>query len=344
MPIAGFTRRRQWAFSAAQSAHGTAATPSRAIGWRGTVDINPNWTDQEDVDTGSVDPYLPAYRTQTDITASLSGPLTYNDIPLLMAATIRGGVTATGGPAYTWAHQALSTSSTTLDEFSAQWGDDYTADGFRLRDGIIEDLELSFDESLGPWQVSATWRFGQVSAHVTPVASLTVGSNLPLVFGADTALYIDDTAAGIGGTIISDSLHSARIKVTPEIDQKRFANGSNTRFAITGYGYAGRDIEFEFTFAKTDAVTAALNSETVDWLSGNNQVVRYIKLLTTSPDIITGSTPYSWDLRLSGTWRTRTDGELGGNSTITLMGKGRLDGTLAYALLSTVVNSRSALP
>lgn len=339
----GVVRRRQWAFSAAQSAHGTASTPSRALGWRGTPTIEPNWTDQTDVDTGSIDPTLPAYRTQTDITATLAGPLTYNDWPLLMAATIRGGVTATGGPIYTWAHQSLSTTTTTPDEFSAQWGDDVTQDGMRFRDGLVEDLEVSFDESLGPWQVSSTWRFGYVNPHVTPVAGLTVGSNLSLVFGADTALYIDATSGGIGGTLISNALHSMSIKVTPTIDQKRFANGSNTRFAVAGYGYAGRDIEFTFTFAKDPAIIAAGTSESVNWLAGS-QVVRYFKVNAISPDVVSGSTPYSLDLRFSGTWRTRTDGELGGNTTVTLMGKGRLDDGLGYALRSSVVNSRPSLP
>jgi hypothetical protein len=343
-PIAGFSRFRQWAFSAAQSAHGTAATPSAAYPWRGTPDINPNWTDIEDVDVGSVDPYLSPFRTHTDTTVTLEGPADFDSIVLAFNAGIRGGVTPTGGgAAKTWTHQALSLTATTLDEFSAQWGDDYGKDDIRFRDGVVEEIELSFDEGLGPWRISTQWYFGYADPHVTKVASLTVASNLPLMFGADTALYIDDTGAGIGSTQISDALHSARITVRNTIDKKRFANGSNSRFAVAGYGLSGREIEAEFTFAKTDAVAGNSGSELRDWLNAD-PVNRYVKMLVTSSQIITGSTPYSFDLRLPLTWRTRGDGEIGGNTTITMMGRGKYDGGLGYALRASTVNANASLP
>lgn len=344
MPIAGFSRFRQWAFSAAQSAHGTAATPSVAFPWRGTLDVNPNWTDIDDVDVGSIDPVLLPYPTHRDSTVTLAGPLDYNSIPLIGNGGIRGAVTPSGGgAAKTWTHQALSLTATTLDEFSAQWGDDFGADDFRLRDGVIEQIEFSFDEGLGPWQVSTQWYFGYVDPHVTKVAGLVVSSNLPLVFGADTQLFIDDTAGGIGATQISDALHSARITITNTIDKKRFANGSNSRFAVSGYGFAQREIEAEFTFAKTTAIAGFSGSELRDWLN-LDPVNRYIEVLATSREIITGSTPFSWSQRLPLTWRSRGDGELGANTTITLTGRGRYDSTLGYAYRSSVVNSNAALP
>jgi hypothetical protein len=60
--------------------------------------------------------------------------------------------------------------------------------------------------------------------------------------------------------------------------------------------------------------------------------------------ISTGSTPYSWDLRLAGEWMTRSDGEVGGNSTITLELVGRYNTDLGYAIYSSVVNDRATLP
>lgn len=342
-PIAGFTRFRKWQFGK-QTVHGTAVAVTRAVGLRGTMVIEPNWTDQEDVDTGSVDTVLPPYRLQNDITATLAGPLTFKEIPRQMAAAVRGGITpSVASGVYTWAHQALSLTATTLDEFTTQWGDDFTADGMSARDGIIETLEYSFDESLGPWQVSESWRWGSVNAHVTPTTGLNVGSNLPLVFGADTQLFLDDTSGGIGGTVITDALHRATITIENTIDQKRFANGSNSRFAVAGWGLSGRTIRASFTFAKTTAITGALNSETVDWLSAD-PVNRYVKVLVTSPAIVSGSTPYSWDLRLSGTWRVRSDEEIGGNAVITLELNGRYDEGLGYAIRSSVVNDLATLP
>lgn len=347
-PIAGIQRFRKWGFSAAQSAHGTAATPTGMAPWKGNPDINPNWSDVEDADVGSIDPVLSPFRTQMDITVPLSGVLDYDRIPLIMGPSVRGAVTPTGaGAAKTWAHQALSLTATALDEISASWGDDFSAgaagDGLRFRDGIIEEWEVSWGEDLGPLQVSVNWRFGSVDPHVTPPALTDLPSNLPLVFGADAALYLDGTAAGIGVTQISDAVHRGRIKVVNEIDVKRFSNGSNGRFAVGGYALVGRSIEAEFTFAKTAAIAGSSSSEIRNWLSAD-PVTRFMKLLITSPQIITGSTPYSWDVRLPLEWRDVGQGEVGRNTALTFMGKARYNSPLGYAFRSSVVNAKASLP
>ncbi len=343
MPIAGFTRFRQWAFSAAQSAHGTAATPSGAFPWRGTPAINPNWTDIDDVDVGSIDPVLSPYRIHTDTTTTLEGPLDFNSIPLVMAAGVKGGVTATGAGPYTWTHQAVSLTATTLDEFSGSWGDDYGKDDLRFRDGVIEEIQLTMPDDLGPWRVSTNWYFGYVDPHVTK-PSVTLASNLPLVMGADTALYINSTAGAIGTTQVTDALHSASVTISNTIDKKRFANGSNSRFAVAGYGLAERQVTAEFTFAKTDSIAGfASTSEFRDFLNAN-PVSNYLELLVTSPAIAGGSTAYSWSQRFHGTWREKSDGEMGGNSTVTLMFRGQYDATLGYIYRSSVVNSNASLP
>jgi hypothetical protein len=342
MPIQGFTRFRLWRFGK-QSVHGTAVAATRAIGWKGVLEVNPNWTQQADVDVGSVDNMLPAYKLQTDVTASLSGPLTFNDIPLIMAAGVRGGQTAvSAGGTYQWTHQALSTTATSLDEMTCEWGDDVAGDSFQAQDGILESLSLEFDESLGPWMFNGTWRFGAVTYGTTPTAGLMVGSNLPLVFGSDTELYIDNTAGAIGSTKITDALHKASISITNSIDQKRFANGSNTRFSVAGYGLTSREITASFTFAKTSQ-TAGVLAEAAKFLSFD-PTNRYLKILVTSGYMVTGSTPFQFDLRLSGIWTTRSEEEIGGNSVITLELAGRYDAGLGYALRSYAVNSRATLP
>lgn len=344
MPIQGFTRFRKWQFGK-QSALGTAQTPTRRVPFRGAMVIEPNWTDQDDVDVGSIDPILPAYRTQTDITAGLSATLDFHHIPLLLAAGLRGGVSASavGGGAYTWTHTGLSTTATTLDYFTTEWADDVSSDGLKAIDGIVESVTFAFDSTLGPWTVNGDWRWGSVSHGVTPTAGLSVSSNLPLVFGADTALYIDDTSGNIGSTQITDALHAASISIENTIDVKRFANGSNGRFTVDGYGLSARTIRASFTFAKADAIIAPLNSEVADWLSAD-PVNRYLKVLVQSTQNAEAGTPYSWDLRLAGTWRTRSDGEEGGNSTVTLELVGRYDLGLTYPIRSVVTNTLSALP
>lgn len=279
-----------------------------------------------------------------DTTASLEGVLDYDSIPLIMNAGVVGGVTGVAaGAAITWTHTAKSLTATTLDEFSASWGDDFAQDDIRFKDGIIEEIEFSMPDDLGPWRVSTQWYFGSADPHVTR-PSVTLASNLPLVFGADTALYINSTAGAIGTTQITDALHSARIRIRNTIDKKRFANGSNSRFSVAGYGFGSREIEAEFTFAKTTSIAGfASTSEMRQWLAAD-PVTRYISVVATSREIITGSTPYSWTQNLPLTWRTKSDGDMGANTTVTLMGEGRYDATLLYPYKSISVNKNATLP
>jgi hypothetical protein len=345
MPIQGFARNRFHQFGL-QTVVNTPVNATRRIAFRGVPDINPNWTDQE-VDTGSIDIAVPPYRVGSDITESLTAPMNFHHIPMLMAAGVRGGVTpSNSGTSYTWAHQSVSLTSTTLDTFTEEMGDDVTPapeDSFQLYGGVVERLTMGFDETLGPWTVAADWRFSGVNAHRTPTAGLVVGSNLPLVMGADTALYIDDTSGGIGGTLIADSLHSAEVRIENTIDLKRFAQGSNTRFQISGYGLSARVIGATFRFAKTSQIVAALNSETVDWLNAT-AVNRYVKLLTTSTVEASAGIPYSWDQRFAGTWRVRSDVEIGGNAVVELQLMGHYDASLGYAYRSSVTNQLATAP
>lgn len=340
--IPGMTRfrKRMWG---KQSAFGTAVTPTRVIPWRGVPVIDPHVEDDDSADTGSIDPNLPPTRTATDITVALSGTLNYQDAPAMFAAGLLGGVSPTGaGAAKTWDFQALSLTPTEFDYFTEQFTDDETDDAIEIRDVILENFELSYGEDLGPWALSAA---GRASSFEYPISggpeNLTLGSNFTKVYGADTQLFINDAAGSIGTTQVSDTVHGMTLRVEHTVDLKRFSNGSNTRFQISGYGVSARVITAEFVLAKSAAALA----EAVKWLSAD-PVNRYLEARATSPAVIPGttSTHHSLSIKLSGTWRTRADGEIGGNATITLMLSGRYDATLGYPIKATVVTDRSALP
>lgn len=338
--IRGFTRMRKHTFGK-QSVFGTPVAPTIVVPWRGIPDINPNWTDDEDVDVGSIDPALPPYRTAMDVTVPYTGTLNYQNVPLIFGMGVRGGVTPTGVfPAKTWEFTALSLTPTELDYFTDQFTDDVTDDIMQLQDTILESFELSFGEDLGPWQFSGTGRASNVLYGDDVVdADIDVGSNFTKVYGADTELFINDAAGSIGSTKISDTLHSMSLRVEPTIDLKRFANGSNTRFQIAGYGYSGRNVTIQLQMAKTDEALA----EVVKWLS-EDPVNRFISLKATSPVVLTGSTHHSLDIKLGGTWRTRTDGDIGGNAVFTLEGRAQYIAGLGYPLRATVVTNHSVLP
>jgi hypothetical protein len=307
--------------------------------YRGNLVIDPHWTDP-DVDVGSIDPILPPFRTATDVTASLTGPLIYDEIPVMLAAGVRGGIAPTGATAKSWDFQALSLTATTLDFFTDEWGDDVTADGAQAFGGIISKLQWGFGPELGPWDVSMDWMYAGVNRPVSPTGGLSVGSNPIFVYGADTEFYFNDTGAAIGTTKFTDAVHAFTQTITNTMDAKRFANGSNTRFQTHGWGLSAREIVTEFTFAKTaDSI-----AETAKWLNANAQD-RFIEVRNTSPTIITGATPYSHNIKIAGRWYTRTDAEQGGNSTIVLGCKAFYSGvTLLYAFRDVTVNTLAALP
>jgi hypothetical protein len=336
-PIAGFVRHRKHQLGQ-QTVFGTPVAATRIVPWRGTPDIDPNWTDpSDDVDMGTIDPVLPPFRTATDITQTLEGPGDYRSLIAAYLGGIKGGVTGTGGgPAKTWTFQAATEPADALDYFTDEWGDEVTGDQVDLEDGVVEEIRLTMPDNLGPWTVSTRWRFGTFTYPATRT-SLSADASPIWMYGADTELFINDTSGAIGTTKISDAFHSAEIVITNEIDLKRFANGSNTRFELAGYGRAGRTVTASFRLAKTTESLA----EVTKWLSAD-PVNRFVELLTTSPTVITGSTKYSHSLRLMGSWFTRAHGEMGGNTVHTLELRGRHDAGLGYPLRAVVVNDIAA--
>ena len=351
MPVAtaGLVRLRKHQFGR-QTAYNTPVAAVRAYPFTGVPDVNLNWTDPE-VDQGSLDLIAPPYREAADLTASLSAPVVnYNDLPLMLAAMIGDDVDPTGaGTGKTWVHQPASLTADDIDVFTYQFGDDVTDDWFELGDGLLESLTFNFPESMGAVTADMAWRFGMARYAgateaslqpevTTPTTGLTVdAAGIPVYFG-NAILSIDSAFGDIGTTPISDALHSGTLTISQELDQKRFANG--TGFDLSGYGRGARSIELELQFAKT-ADTVGTGSESDAWFS-ETTIERFVELEFTSTAVAeTGSpdVPYSWTLRMPLRYYTRADGNIGGNTTVTLMGRAFYDSDLTYAFSSTVVNT-----
>ena len=347
MAIPGVVRFRKWQVGK-ETTFGTAVAATRVLPYSGVMVANPNWTD-DPTDTGSIDEILSPYRVGIDATAQMAGMLTFNDIPELASPLLMSGVTASGGgSAKTWDYTPHSLTQDDFELFTGQFGDDVTSptnDWVQGLDGVIEQLTLTGPDNQGPFSVQANWRFSDVNgwgnhalSGTVPTTSLTVDANPTRVMLADTELFIDSTAGGIGTTKISDALHACTLTITQQVDLKRFANGSNTRFAVRGYSRSMRTIELRLRFAKQSAaVTEAQN------VYSANPTNRYIELRNTNPAIITGSTPYSTSIKLPLRYRTREDTDLNGNAVIDLVGRAFYDSTLTYAIRWTTVNTLSSL-
>lgn len=337
-PIAGFTRFRshQWGV---QSVIGTAVAATRVMPYRGAIEVNPN-REIPDVDTGSLDPMLSPADGALEITASLEGPTYFNDAPYVYAAGIKGGVTPTGaGTAKTWVFQAASLTADPFEYFTDEWGDDTTAsDGITARGGVADGFTLSFGDDLGIFQTSLDMVYAGVSLATAETGALTIDTSGIPVYGADTEVYLDSAAGSIGTTKLVDAIHGASVQVANNLDQKRFANGSNSRFQLAGYGRGPRGITVTLTVAKTAATMA--ERATLDDTPVPN---RYIEIKTTSTTEAQSGIPYSNSIRVPARLISATDGEIGGNSTIEFTYRGFYDSTLTYAWRSVVVNTLSAL-
>lgn len=351
MPIQGFTRfrKRQWGYQGSNSSViNTKATATRVIPWKGVPEINLNYTYPEQ-DEGSLHKIAAPYQTANDITSSISGPLNYNDAPYIFDAGLIGGVTVSGATAKTWPYQPTSLTSSPLGMFTEEYGDDVLTDWWQLLGGVAESFTLTGDNSLGPLQLSANMRYatwkstGSTDHPVTgtvPTAGLTVDAVPTPVFLADCELFLNATAGAIGTTKITDALEGLVLTVTNGNDNKRYANGSNTRFAIAGYGLGSQEITLELTLAKTSQ-TVGLLSENDLWFD-DAPSKRFCELRFTSPVIITGVIPYSLSIRLPFFYSTRGDGEQGNNTNIVLTGTAVYDSTLTYAIRAVVVNTLAA--
>lgn len=349
MPIQGFTRFRKHQFGR-QDVVGAPDPATRAYPFSGTPSVDLAWADP-DVDVGSLDPVAAPIRGAVDASASLSAPVVnYNDLPLMLSGFFGDAVTPSGaGADKTWAYTPASTTVDDFDFFTYEFGDDVLTDWFQLNDGVLDSLEFTGPEGLGPVTASMNWRFGNARSTgstdspvvgTVPTPSLDVATDDAPVYLKDGAIYIASSVAGLGAGQVSDALHTFTLRFSQELDLKRFANGAQT-FDVDGYGRASRSIELECTFAKT-ADTVGTGSESDAWMS-DTAVNRWVRITFTSTAEADTAVPYSWTFTMPMRYYTRSEGEIGGNTTVVLTGRAFYDADdLAGVFTSTVVNTLTA--
>jgi hypothetical protein len=327
MPIQGFVRLRKHQFGR-QQVIGTKVAATRAYPYSGTPSVDLAWTDPE-IDAGSRDPVAPPFRGPSEITASLEAPsLTYNDLSQMFSGFFGGDVAPTGGgTAQTWHFLPASATVDELDPYTYEFGDDVLTDWFQLGDGILESVEITGPEGLGALTASMSWRFGSASSTgstdspvtgTVPTPGLSVSVDDKIIYLKDLAIYIADDIGSLAANQITDALHTFTLRLSQEVDLKRFANGDQ-KFDIDEYGPGARTIELECTFAKTTQ-TVGLGSEADDWFS-DDAVNRYVRLYAVSTSLAESpSTFYSWEVIMPMRYYTREEGDIGGNTTVVLTG------------------------
>ena len=325
----------------------TALAAKRAYPFSGVPSVDPQWTDPE-IDEGSIDPVAAPYRLAGEYTASLDDPaLKYNDLPIMFAAALGGTVApTTTGDSELWTWTPASLTVVAPDVFTYEFGDDVVTDWYQLTDGILETLEITGSRDPdGPLTASMSWRFGAAfgsgftdypDSPAVPTAGLNVALNDVIVYLKDGLINIASDPDDLATSQVSDALHAFTLRITKELDLKRYANGEQT-FNIDAYAVATRSIELECTFAKT-ADTVGLGSESDAWFS-ETAVNRYIQLVFESTELAHTAIPYSWEFTMPARYYTREESEVGGNTVIVLTAHAFYDADdLDYAFTTEVVN------
>jgi len=337
MPIGGFTRQRKHLVGK-QTSYGSNTAATRQLPYRGPIVVQPTRT-LPDVDMGSFDPILPSFNGPKEVSANWTGKADYDSLPLLWGMFLKGGVTPTGGgAAKTWTFQASSLTADDFDYVTDEFGDDQTTDVVVAGGGVIDSLELSFGEDLSAWDVNAQVIYARAHYNATGfTGGITPDTTPAWLYGGDTEVYLDTVYSSIGTTKLTDAVHAAGFSGNNNLDRKRFANGSNTRFQLAGVGRGERVGEIKLTLAKTTATIAMAQR-----LDDEPVVTEFLELRTTSPEIITGATPFSQSIRVPVELIDRADGEMGGNSTIELTYRVKYDANLGYAYRVVVVCAATA--
>lgn len=339
--IEGFTRFRRHQVGK-QTVISTPVPATRVLPYSGPIVINPNRTDPT-VDTGSLDQIFAPYLGAFDYTCTWAGPntLAYNDLPYIISASWKGGVTpVTAGGISTWTYQAASLTADSFEYLTDEWGDDQNAtDGLQGVGGVINDYTMGFDDNLGAWSVNANVIYANVNESTARTGALVLDENPTWVYGGDTLVSLDTTAAAIGTTLLTDDVHSLNITENSNLDKKRFANGSNSMTKLAGFGRGNRTLQVSIVRAKSTSSMAERNT-----LNAGVVPNRYMRISSSTPSIfVAGSTPYSSTIFIPVRLYAVADGAIGNNSTIDFTYHGFYDSTLAYAYKHVVVNSLTAL-
>lgn len=316
----------------------TPVNATRRMPWSGLATYDPQRNDPE-VDTGSLDPWIRPWQGAPVVEWNPTGLLTYDELPYRLSAGLKGGVSpSVAAGAATWTYQIASLTADPFDYWTLDSGDDQSAtDGLEAYGGVADSLEETMGEELGPIEFSDAWVFAAANLATDRTAALTVDEGVTFVMGDETDITVDTTPGSIGVTPINDAFHSYTGGVNNNLDRKRFANGSNGRRKIAGYGRGGREIPLTLRFAKNAATMAMFNS-----LDDDSVDPYYIQIRTVSPILAAPGVPFSYTRRGAFRLFNATPGEIGGNATIDFEFRAFYDSTLGYAYRAVVVNQLTA--
>ncbi len=343
-PVAGTIRNRAFQLGL-ETTYKTAVAATRRLPWTAVPTVDPHLTFPT-ADTGTLDQAIAPYPTATDFLMALgASQLASNDVPTIISSGVMGGLAlATSGTSKSLTASPASLTQDVFDTYTGEWFDDST-DAYQFAGGVLNTISLDYPQDMGPIQFSGSMIFskgpggtGGTTYPATPTPALSVDATPVYLFMADTEFYINDSSGTIETTKLSDIAYGANFSINNNLDPKRFANGSNSRFQIQGFSRGNRIVNFSLTGAKQTAWIAEVSK----WLSAA-PTERYFGIKTTSPVAASAGIPHSLDIRMPGFWLTRSEQTINNNTAFQLVSQNIYDTGLGYPFWMKSVSTRAAL-
>lgn len=143
------------------------------------------------------------------------GKLTFQQAIQWLEMSIAGAVSPTGTDPYTWTYTRSATAVPTIDAatFERRLSDGSNVIGNAIHYAMLDELTLSGDQK-GMIEYAATGFARRIQTE-TLTAGQTLPSTLTFMPHGTSALYIDDTWAGRGTTVVSAQLLNWSLKIRP---------------------------------------------------------------------------------------------------------------------------------
>jgi hypothetical protein len=260
----------------------------------------------------------------------------FEGLPFFLDCGLKGNTTGnTTNGVVTWTFTPNLNSTNNPDTFTLEAGDDTQA--FTLSYGMFKSLKLSGEIDQGGGESAVKLDAAYFASKVdkdTFTGNLSLGTFTPMS-AKRTQLYLDDTWAAIGNTVINSTLRGYDIELNFGNHQKLLGSDS-LYFDAVGEGYL--DAMVTLTLEGNSAAVGIYD----DWVAQNYQALR-LKMI--GPNITNTNTAHSLTVDVYGTWESVTplSGESNNNNLYQALFHGLATSDLAHGFDCVLVTGSNTL-
>ncbi len=263
---------------------------------------------------------------------NFDGDATYEQILYLLHAGVKTGAVAgpTDTTAYTWTYDPDADGANTPTTFTFEYGDN--AQEHEVEYCVAEELEISGAMN-EPWKMKAKL-FGRNLAPSTFTSIATIPT-VEDILTNKTQLYIDNTAAGLGGTEVPSSLVDFSLKLTTGFKPVKHG-GSTLYFTDLAEGKKKITLDMNLVFS------TSLEAERVLWVAGTR---RFVSLKATGSLAGSASAYKTATINFGGVYtKFGSLGDKDGETVVPVTIESEYDTTWGKLFTAVIVNKVATLP